>query len=150
MEDKSLEALFIQIQELLNLLKTSTKKTDLILSPEIWDRLRRLERNVYLFKALQTQLLEFNQINPEAFKKAYLSSKLKREKKTPEQKAFQTALDLEREAKLLRNELIQEYRSQNPLPESKISEPVNEKQQQRKERRKKFKSIGGDRGWIPL
>lgn len=140
-----LEELLIQLQQMLIKIRNHKGPIEPP-SIEILAKLKALEIIAQGMKEARRRGLQNAHIDVQALKNQFIQTLMKtHQHKSKEDRLLEGALQAEREAKALKSRFIEQTKSPT-LPNKK--EMLDK--QQRKERKKKFKPIGGDRGWIPL
>lgn len=140
MRDKNpIEPLLNQVGDLLHKIQTYDKPLDTI-PPEILKELEVLEKSFRRFQDLNQQALDQAQIDIGALKQKTISPNS--QIATQDKQVIEKSIIMERDAEQMRRYLIQ------VLKNRQSQEPAKDKSI--KERRKKYKPLGGDKGWIRL
>jgi hypothetical protein len=146
MKDKNLiEPLLNQVGEILKQLQEHKGSISQNLNPDVLGKLERLEMMVDAFEELNKKSQEAAQIDPQQ-----LLLELERSPKISpkEKKILERARQMERDAKNLKSQYAEIVASNkvNKIPSIKKST----EKKIGKDRKNKFKLLGGNQGWIPL
>jgi hypothetical protein len=144
-EKNPFEDLFSQIGDLLSQIQNNQTPLTGDVPPEVMKEVDRLEKQIGLFcemteKVIQDSGIDIHQLQQEARN----SSNIKAKDKRILERAKQIELDAKNIHFRLSAALNRDKGKKTP------SSGESDRKKQIKERRKKYKSIGGDRGWIPL
>lgn len=139
-EQNSLNYLLGQVGDLLQKIQKRPVKDKI--PPEALMELERLELAIDLFLELNQKSFQEANIDIEALRKHTAVSKSLTDK---EKQILDRAKQIEKEARNIRLNLSPALQRGRQL-----TTPKDPKKQRVKERRKKFKPLGGDKGWIPL
>lgn len=146
MEDKpksTIEDLLVLIDQMLKAF--SEHKGPIKMTPDIIADIDKLEAAVAIFQEDSNELLKLLDINPQELKTSILESVAIR---SSDKQLIKRAEDIEREARVIKFALSK-MRTKG-LKNKRQSEQQDNAKKQIKQRRKLFKTIGGDQKWIPL
>jgi signal transduction protein with GAF and PtsI domain len=144
MENKpepSLEDLLEQINETLQVLQNH--KGPIKMTPDLVADIEKLETAVTNFKEDSQELFEIFDIDIKELQQEILESDSVR---SSDKQLIKRAKDIETEARVMKLALAKGIENRRKSPKDK---QMGDKRQM-KERRKLFKTIGGDQKWIPL
>ena len=110
-------------------------------SPQILEEVGRLEKAIALFEETNNKTFQEANIDINTLKNQTLQSHHTSPQKRQQLEKAQT---LEKDAKRLQHALIQ------ILAKRKLEDVKGSNTQQIRERRKRFKRVGGNKNWIPL
>lgn len=142
-EKNPIEPLLVQVAELLKKIQEHQGPISENVTPRVLEEIERLENAVALFEEANRNTLQEAGIDMEALRmQASRSTAI-----SPKDKqVLQRAREIEKEAKNLQfafSKVIQRGKQ--------VSAPLQDPlKQQIKERRKRFKPLGGNKNWIPL
>lgn len=139
MNKNQLDTLLVCIADLIQVIQEHKGSISENLTPEVYQELERLEKAIELFDETNRQEFKVANINIEALRdKTTHSSHV-----SPKDKALlERAKQIERDAKQLKLQFSLAIERVNPQRDAQ--------RKQIKERRKKFKTLGNEKGWIPL
>ncbi|WP_068467178.1 hypothetical protein [Candidatus Protochlamydia phocaeensis] len=148
MRDKNqIESLLTQVADLINMIQNHTGPISDNISSRVLEEIERLEKAIALFDEINRKSLEEANIDIERLRMEFARSPLI----TPKDKQLmQRARDIERDAKNLQlafSKVIERGQSSSAALEKAAKDPLK---QQIKERRKRFKPLGGNKNWIPM
>lgn len=137
MNRNPLDIMLTYIGDLLKFLEEHKGSISQNLTPEVYKQLEQLEKVIDSFDEMNRNALKTAHINIHALSESTLHSS----QVEPKDKALlERAKRIERDAR--------ELKLQYSLAINRASK--NSDKEKRRERRKKFKNFGNDRGWIPL
>jgi hypothetical protein len=148
MNQNSFEKMLAQIVELMETIQKNKEPLKGI-TPELMKEIEQLEAQLAEANKTAQKLLKENSIDPKATR---IDAMLSKQIPAKEKRAFERATKITRDTKILKNEIDKtlakkKLKNSRNLANTKKTD-VNKKQI--KERRKRFKAIGGDKNWIPL
>jgi hypothetical protein len=142
---KAMDRLLMEIAEMIEMIQNhrGPLKPDVSLN-EIKMNLNFIKKSIAVFQDVQNESIQTSQLDPDDV----IKKKMKSPKTPPEEKQFhQKAREIALNAKALQltyAKVIKEGKRK------KRTKPDEKQAQQMRERRKLFKTIGGDKKWIPL
>ena len=137
----SLEDLVSEVNKVLHVIQNHKGP----LPPEVLADFKRLKGLLDNFHEDIEDLIKLGDIDINKLKEAIINSP---DVKSNDKQLIKQSIDLEKEARVIELALSKAMENNN---EPKTKTPSgNKKKQQIKERKKLFKTIGGDKNWIPM
>lgn len=144
-EKNPLERLLNEVGDMLKLVQEHKGEINQNLTPEFFLQLEKLEQTVDIFNEINNEVYKAANIDLEALtKQALKSPDLSDRDKT----MFARAKQIEKDARTLKLKNAWVTSMSKSVPKPTKDKEVEKKNI--KERRKRFKSRGQERGWIPL
>jgi hypothetical protein len=147
MEDKpSLDYLLLQITEIMEKIKNHRGSISKNFTPEVIDQLDALESSIDILSQHQQSMLKDANIDPDQF----IQEKIENPNTSPREKqVLMRAKEIEQDARTFHLALSKAIERKKGKKKTN-SDSTKADKKQMKERRKLFKTIGGDKNWIPL
>lgn len=139
--EPTLQNLLEQVNETLQVIQNH--KGPIKLTPDLLADVEKLENAVTNFKEDSQELFEIFDIDIKELQQEILDSDTAR---SSDKQLIKRAKDIETEARVMKLALTQGKQKRRKSPKEK--QDIDKRQM--KERRKLFKTIGGDQKWIPL
>ncbi len=142
-EKNPIEPLLAQVADLIKMIQEHQGPISDKITPRVLEEIERLENAVALFeevnqKTLQEANIDIEELRMNASRSTALSSK--------DKQVLQRAREIEKDAKNLQF-AFSKVIERGKKAAASIQDPLK---QQIKERRKRFKPLGGNKNWIPL
>jgi hypothetical protein len=138
-----IEELLDALQQILTFIQGS--KEPIKITPELLANMKNLEKTTHDFQEATQKLFNLVETNFPGLNKQTLASP---EIRSSDKQLIQRAHDIQKEAYILKFALLKARRKGTSKKHSLASQNPNK--QQIRERRKLFKTIGGDKNWLPL
>lgn len=138
-----LEALLIQAAQLMERLRTHQGSISANLTPEVMAELQRLEKNMAAMYELNVRTFEEAHIDLDELKSKTIHSP---EIPLEDKELFLRGREIEREARRLQAD----YAKAIQAAQTEKEPAKSSHQKKMKDRRNRFKPLGGDKNWIPL
>lgn len=135
----TLEDLMVEIQKAMEIIQN--QKNPIKITPELLADINKLEKAVNQFKEDTQDLFDLFDVDIQNMQSEILESA---DVRTDDKQLIKRAKDIEIEARVMKLALTKARGNK------KNQSTDSSEKQQMKERRKLFKSIGGDKKWIPL
>ncbi len=140
----SLEDLLVQIRKTMEILQNH--EGSIQITPDLLTDIEKLEAATTDFKETSQELFDLLDIDSEGYKKEVLESTTTR---SSDKQLIRRAEDIAQEARVMKLALSKAIERGRGTRREKLPSQKGDKQQI-KERRKLFKSLGGDKNWLPL
>ncbi|CUI16015.1 hypothetical protein PNK_0381 [Candidatus Protochlamydia naegleriophila] len=141
-EKNPIEPLLAQVADLIKRIQEHQGPISDNITPRVLEEIERLENAVALFEEVNQKTLQEADIDIEALRMNASRSAVLSDK---DKQVLQRAREIEKDAKSL------QFAFSKVIERGKKAAPVQDPlKQQIKERRKRFKPLGGNKNWIPL